>query len=144
MGWLLPGGSISLSPCAAHLVRWLKESFGKVVLSCNAVEGGGGTVGWCPQGQFVVPRGSRLFGEIDGCEFYLFAGDAGFFESFCIVLDVAFGAEAPFNAYTEARLVALPRPFTDEEMELRRLGGEQSAGCQADALLLRLRDAARK
>ncbi len=130
---------IALTECASHYLGWLKVCFGEIVLFCDGGVGEGGTVGWSPRDQFKALWDGRKIGEVAGCAFYVMHGAGAEIEAVDLVLDVAFGAERPFQGYTEVRLVALPLPQNDEVAEMRRYARLRAANSATEDLLLRLR-----
>jgi len=130
---------IALTDCASHYISWLKASFGEIVLFCDGPAGQGGSVGWSPREQFSTALwGFHQVGEVAECAFFALPGagaDAGAWDW---VLDVAFGAEAPFRGYTEVRLVALPLPQHEEVAEMRQYANWRAANAATEELMLRL------
>ncbi|MBI4988124.1 MAG: hypothetical protein HZC23_04810 [Rhodocyclales bacterium] len=130
---------VALTECAGHYLGWLKACFGEIVLFSDSAVGEGGTVGWSPREQFMALWDFRRIGEVAGCAFYAMPGTAAGSEAVDLVLDVAFGAERPFHGYTEARLVALPLPQSEEVAEMRRYARLRAAKSATENLTLRLR-----
>lgn len=144
MGKLEDFSAIALTDCASHYIAWLKACFGEVVLFCDGQAGRGGTVGWSPRAQFNTALwGFHQAGVVAECVFFALPGAGSDVEAGDLVLDVAFGSEAPFRGYTEVRLVALARSVSEEAREMRTFTREQASGAAMLELIERLRQGSR-